>query len=439
LGLGGLSILAAALQIGQITGGTYSLNEISLSALTPLPLALIAAGVALWLGLVPVTGWSAWGYRTSSHAALAQSLVLGVPVATLLLRFQVLVTAQGPAGAAPESWSAFMSALAWAGGVTAIAAGAGTVLAAGTPRWTALLAAHTLGLMTWALSLDTPVGRQAALALLLAFGASRAALELGWAFNARYGVVAAGLSLAAAPLTAGFVGPWLLAGALSQSGRPSLAVTLLGAVILSACGTALHLGSQRLPETRRQPIGVQASPGWVALAGAAALIVGGMAPGLWLPQVASMASIAGGGTTIALPWTGISMGESLIAPLPLLGLAALALGGIAWLISAWMRSGATNASVLLPTAISHLETAPQNTHSGPSSIQPSRLIIHISAVPAPVWWLSLAWLEEGLWGFGAILARLGARAGLGLGRLDGRYQIPLALVLILVALLAVIR
>ena len=59
--------------------------------------------------------------------------------------------------------------------------------------------------------------------------------------------------------------------------------------------------------------------------------------------------------------------------------------------------------------------------------------------PTPIWWLSLTWVEDGLWGFGGMLARLGARAGLGLGRLEGKYQLPLALVLIMVALLAVIR
>src|SRR5439155_8458224 len=147
-------------------------------ALTRLPLSLIAIGAALWLGLAPVTGWSARGYSTGANAALAQSLALGVPVTVLLLRLQALLTAQGLSGSVPAEWSAFTSALAWAGGLTALAAGAGTILAAGSPRWTALLTAHTLGLVTWALGLDTPAGRQAALAILLAFGAARVALEL---------------------------------------------------------------------------------------------------------------------------------------------------------------------------------------------------------------------------------------------------------------------
>jgi hypothetical protein len=439
LGLGGLCIFAAVLIMGQITGGGYGLAEMSLAALTRLPLALIALGVALWSGLAPVTGWSAWGYRSGSHAALAQSLALGVPIAALLLRLQALLTAQGPAGSVPAEWSGFMSALAWAGGLTAIAAGAGTILAAGSPRWTALLAAHALGLVTWSLGLDTPVGRIAALVILLAFGAARVTLEISSAFSSRYGVLAAGFSLAAAPLTAGFVGVWLLAGALSQATRPSIAIVLLGAVILSACGTALHLGSQRPQASSRPPAGLRgAATGWVAAACGLALIAGGVAPGLWLPQVAAMAGVAGGGAAVALPWTGVFAGEGLLAPLLLLGLAAVALAGIGWLVSAWMGSNGTYAGVLLPTAISRLEATPHRAVD-PGQIPGATSKIQNRTVPAPVWWLSLAWLEEGLWGFGAMLVRLGARAGLGLGRLEGRYQIPLALVLILVALLAVIR
>src|SRR5205823_2501705 len=80
LGLGALCILAAVLVIGQVTGGRYNLTEISLSALTRLPLSLVAIGAALWLGLAPVTGWSASGYSTGANAALAQSLALGVPI-----------------------------------------------------------------------------------------------------------------------------------------------------------------------------------------------------------------------------------------------------------------------------------------------------------------------------------------------------------------------
>ena len=60
-----------------------------------------------------------------------------------------------------------------AGALTAIVAGAGTIVAAGTPNWPSLLTAHTLGLVTWALGLDTPTGRYAAIAILLAFGAAR--------------------------------------------------------------------------------------------------------------------------------------------------------------------------------------------------------------------------------------------------------------------------
>jgi hypothetical protein len=155
-----------------------------------------------------------------------------------------------------------------------------------------------------------------------------------------------------------------------------------------------------------------------------------------------MAGVAGGSTAIPLPWVGISAGGGLLAPLLLLGLAALALAGIAWLVSAWMGSGATYAGILLPTALGRIESrvaSPGSRVPNPATPDSGLGTRDWRYAPAPIWWLSLTWVEEGLWGFGGMLARLGARAGLGLGRLEGKYQLPLALVLILVALLAVIR
>ena len=53
--------------------------------------------------------------------------------------------------------------------------------------------------------------------------------------------------------------------------------------------------------------------------------------------------------------------------------------------------------------------------------------------------MSLAWLDGGLWGFGRLLLRLGTRMGQGLERLEGRYYLPLALIVMLVAMLAITR
>jgi hypothetical protein len=63
----------------------------------------------------------------------------------------------------------------------------------------------------------------------------------------------------------------------------------------------------------------------------------------------------------------------------------------------------------------------------------------LSNPPPAVWWLSLAWLEGGIYGTGALLARLGERLGGLMRRLEGRYVVPLALVLTLLAVLAVTR
>jgi len=82
--------------------------------------------------------------------------------------------------------------------------------------------------------------------------------------------------------------------------------------------------------------------------------------------------------------------------------------------------------------LSRLEKATQGEQHG-------TLDLSSFPVPAPVWWLSLVWVETGAARLGARLARLGSRAGLGLGRLEGRYYLPLALIVALIALLAVTR
>src|SRR4029079_19770959 len=133
LGVGALCLVGAMLLIGRATGGQYSLGELSLSALTQWPLALIAIGTALWLGLAPFTGLSAQGHGRAATGIL-QTLVGGVPVVTLVLRLQQVYTEQGLAGSVPEGWGGFTAALAWAGAITALVAGAGTLVHAGTAR-----------------------------------------------------------------------------------------------------------------------------------------------------------------------------------------------------------------------------------------------------------------------------------------------------------------
>jgi hypothetical protein len=63
----------------------------------------------------------------------------------------------------------------------------------------------------------------------------------------------------------------------------------------------------------------------------------------------------------------------------------------------------------------------------------------IAPTPAAVWWVSLVWLERGIYGAGAYIAGAGMRIGSLLGRLEGRYFLPLALLLTLVILLAITR
>jgi hypothetical protein len=424
--LGALALLGAVLLIGRTTGGVYGLAEMSLAALTFWPLLLVALFVLFWLGLAPFTGWSAILELNTrgTRGALLQGLVLGVPALVLILRLEALITSQAPAGSVPLDWTWFTSGLTWLGGITALAAGAGTIVWAGTTRWSAAVTALILGMSVWALGLDTPTGRYAAIALLLAFGLGRLTLDLSTGQYDWLSRMVAGLSMVGAPITAGFVGIWLLASALVETRHPSLVIALAGAAILAACGAALHLAT-----VDRPPSAVNDFTGLLALALGGVLVLAGALPGLWVPQVEAMAAIAGGGARIGTAWTGL-VSDGIFAPLPLMAGGALLLGTLGWLVRLWAKSTTSGNSVLLPTAVARLQQARQDT----LSLQPL-----LSNPPPAVWWVSLVWLESGIYGFGTLLGRLAMRLGILLARLEGRFYFPLALVLTLLILLAITR
>lgn len=447
--LGLILLISAVLLVGRTTGVEYNLGDMSLSALTLWPLALILGWVVLWLGLSPMTGWSA--LTGDDNGALIHGIAIGTPVIALLLRLQGMVTEGSLTGSTPAEWAGAMSALAILGGLTAVVAGAGTLMWAGTPRWSAALTAHWMGLMAWALGLDSPLGRWAALALFAAYSISRLVLEMaghtegkpepsGFAWVTR---TLSGMSLAAAPITVGFVGVWLLSVGLIDTGRPALAVLLLGAAILSACGTALHIAQSALEKgstgsnTNKRYRAMIDIVGWVL---AAIVLVGGIAPGIWLPYVEAVAAVAGSGQALDLPWWGITREGSML-PLTMLGAGVLALAVAGRLVRSAATSRNADAGALLPTALdrlqgsssSRLRTANEAT-TGPDTEQGVK-----PAPPAFVWWLSLAWLERGIFEAGALVARLGVGAGRLMERLEGRYFLPLALLLALLTLLAISR
>lgn len=426
LGVGSLALLSAALIVGRLSGGDYSLVSLPLATITLWPLALLIAWLLLWLGLVPVTGWSGHGWN--GRGALTQALVVGLPPVLLLLRLQALISTQGPAVTVQGSWEAFTTTLQWAGGITAFVGAASMVVSAGTPRWTAFLTAQQMGLVAWALGLDTPLGRLAALAILLAFGASRAVIdleeELG-SLRERVARAFGGFSLAFAPLTAGFVGLWLLGVALVEEGHIASPIVLLGIAICAACGVVLHMGTgyTGLPSVENSAV----EPGWSrivlmsSLVVGAALLVGGVAPALWLSPLAGAALIAGG----SLP----PMGFDGAFPAMPLAIGAVVIASVGWIGSTWAKSHGSQGSALLQTASPHLLSG----HG-------QREVAHIAAAPpAPLWWASLGWLEAGVWGFFALLARLLGRVGTLFGRLEGRYYMPLALIGALLLLLAITR
>lgn len=438
LGLGALMLLGAALLVGRATGGAYSLAGISLSSLTVWPLLLLGGFIVLWLGLPPFTGWSARWSGDDASAALAQSLGVGVPVIVIVLRLQGLVSGQAFAGSVPGAWASLMGALTWFGAVGALVAACGLLVWAGSARWTSVLTAFSMGMALWALSLDNPAGRLAALVILLGYGAGRVTLVLArpggstWEGLARAVGVA---SLAFAPLTASFLGVWLLGAALSAEKHSSAALALVGAAVVAACGIVLHYSAldRAAPETAPMPLF-----SWLGPAAGLAALAGGTLPGLWLPYVARVAQTGGGVPLVVLPWEGLSVG-GLFAPVLLLGLGALLTGFLGWLVVVLSRPRSEAPGLLLPSGLDRAERAREaaSTHSPNGWEGAARLLI--ANPPPAVWWLSLAWLEGGIWGFGVMLGRLGARFGGLLGRLEGRYYLPLTLIVVLVALLLASR
>lgn len=434
LGLGALLLLGAALIIGRATGGNYDLATLSLSALSVWPLALIIGFTILWLGVAPFTGWSSQG-EPGAFGALVQAVLIGTPVVTLLLRLEALLTAQGLAGTVPPGWAGFTTTLVWAGAATALVSGAGMLLWAGTARWTSLLTVQAAGLSLWALGLDSPSGRYAALAIVLAYGAGRVTLELasiGSGAWSRLSRAVAVFSLAAAPATPGFVGLWLLGAALGETTHASLVIALAGIAILAACGVALEFGPSILSPREQDSRYVT----WVGIALAATLLAGGAMPALWLPGVSTIAGIAGGTPATTLAWTGLEASAGLSAPITLLAAGALLLGAIGGLVVVFARSDVSAAGVLLPTAWERINKAGggNSQSAAGQDMAPLR-----SNVPAFVWWLSLAWLESGVWGLGLTTGRLAGRAGGLLARLEGRFYFPLAIILALIFLLIITR
>jgi len=223
----------------------------------------------------------------------------------------------------------------------------------------------------------------------------------------------------------------MLSGGLAEARRPALALLLVGAAVLAAAGMVLHVlsrGNHERPERGRAAT-------FMALVGlglAGVLLVAGSAPGLWLAEIEAMSAVAGLGTRPTADWTGLFSG-GLYVPLVLLALGTLFLVALRWVMRLPARSSAAGTSVLLPTALDRLERSREGRLPRPLSGP------LLSNPPPVVWWLSLAWLESGIFGTGALVARLGQRMGGLLHRLEGRYFVPLAVVLTLLAVLAVTR
>lgn len=434
LGSGAAMLLGVALLVGRTTWGDYDLARVSLSAFTVWPMLLIAGFAIAWLGLLPLTGWSAEGPR-DVYATLAQSLVIGVPVLVLLLRLEALVSAQALAGTLPGGWTGFTVALQWLGGLTAVVSAAGLIVWAGKERWSAILTTNAMSLALWGIGLDTPPGRYAALAILLAYGAGRVGAELCSDSEAKAQRWIAAGSLAALPGTVGFLGVWLLGAALSDAARPILAVALLFVVLLAACGVALEgsLARWTAIEVGKDTEYIEAT----GIGAVAALIVGGVLPGLWLPFVGGMSSIAGGNAQASLDWTGINI-SAMSAPLLLLLIGAGIMWAIGWIGSSAARPPVASSGTLLPSALESMQGSMEEGSVGGKRRGWAALPL-LTNPPVPLIWLSLAWFDAALMRLGWLAGALGTRSGRLLGRLEGRFYLPMALIVALLFVLAITR
>ena len=441
LGLGAAMLLGAVALVGRASGGVYEVAGLPVPALSVWPLLLLSGFALLWLGCAPLVGWSA-GEGRGAFGALTQSLIVCVPVVALLLRLQTLFSAQALAGAIPSGWAAFTVALAWVGAATAFVGAARSLLTVGTPRFFSSLTACWVGLSLWALALDTPVGRYSAVALLLAWGAGRVSWELAEATlgEERWGALpraGASMSLAAAPLSAGFVGVWLLGAALAERARPALALLAVGILVLAAIGVIVHFALSPLTPAEPANRGRQQYAGWAAIGLGISLAVGGALPGLWLPLAGGVAGVAGGNNPASVSWTGVELPNGAELPLFLLAIGIAALGALGWIVARIAGRGGRRGGALLPPALARLQES-----RGGASLQAGErpmLAPLFQNPPAPIRISSLAGVERVFLGVGGSFSHLLTRGGLVLGRLEGRYYLPLALVLTLVLLLAVTR
>ena len=129
---------------------------------------------------------------------------------------------------------------------------------------------------------------------------------------------------------------WLLGAALTETGRATLGIALAGIVILAACGTALNfaLTSDTSPKSARE----NEYMGWVGAGAAIALIIGGAIPGLWLPLVEKVVSIAGGSPGVTSDWTGLLGRNGLSSP-PAAGVGCIGPAGGAGLAGRCLSEG----------------------------------------------------------------------------------------------------
>jgi hypothetical protein len=238
------------------------------------------------------------------------------------------------------------------------------------------------------------------------------------------------------------VGIWLLGGALLERGGAALTLVLAGIVVIAAGGMLLHfILSLQIPATGSRRL--EGKPevqytGWAAVALAAALAVGGVLPGLWLPLSGNISSVVGGSTGVSASPSGISLTGGSGLPILFLAFGAAVLVVLCWVIVGLARRGTRVGGALLPAALEHLDGNSED--SGNQAQQGAGIVAPLLRNPSiPLRLLSLGWLQDALLPVGRGLSTLLTRAGAVLGRLEGRYYLPIALILTLVLLLAVTR
>lgn len=447
----GYGPLAAFLLLGATNGGVFVYTGLSASTLTMWPFLLLLAGVVVRSAQFPFHSW----VTSSAEAPLPASAIfyagpILLPGAYLLFRTYGLVV-----GAAPLPWHKVLLVI---GAASLIAGAVEALRERNLSRMLAFVGASQMGYVFMGIGIGTPVALAGALFqvinLSLLLGSLALVVDalhrragtldvadlggLGRAmpWHASFFFLAAG-ALGGLPLLSGFVSQWLIYTGAVESGQPLFAVvgvvgSLISLVCLIKVASGLFLGRERgLPNPRGGD-----DRGELAILGlltAIAVVIG------LLPQIPIHYLIRPAVRTVvnfplaSLNTSVLGLASAGTAWLSVLVLALLAVCVVVgWLIQRRPQPGSSPALAFLGGERWESPTGDENVgmSSADFSVALERMLHNFYPVVEPD--RIFLWAESFLTGIGQFLQAI-------VTIIEGRYYVPAAVVLTLIAVLVMIH